>query len=126
MPLNFNRDTFVQAAKPSSVDGIWLGKLEAGNASLRIQIKVESNSAGLEFCTLDSLDQRAMGLECANVALTGDNFSFDVPVVHGHWSGKLSEDGKALSGTWSQGSPQVGLRKAICSPVRRPHSSSYL
>lgn len=105
-PLNFSRDTFVHAAKPSSVDGIWLGKLEAGNASLRIQVKVESNNAGLEFCTLDSLDQRAVGLECANVTLTGDKFSFDVPVVHGHWSGKLSGDGKALSGTWSQGSPQ--------------------
>lgn len=95
---------FVPAAKPSSVDGIWLGTLQAGSISLRIQINTKSDSAGREFCTLDSLDQHAMGLECANVAFAGDDFSFEVPVVHGHWSGKLSADGKVLSGTWNQGS----------------------
>ena len=74
-------------------------------ASLRIQINVKSDSAGHESCTLDSLDQKAMGLECANVQFSSANFSFGVPVVKGHWEGKLSEDGKSLHGTWSQGSP---------------------
>jgi len=105
MPLNFNRETFVLAAKPSPVDGIWLGALQAGPQSLRVQIHVQSDMAGREFCTLDSLDQHAMGLECANVVATGSDFSFDVPAVHGHWSGKLSADGKTLAGTWNQGSP---------------------
>lgn len=105
MPLNFNRDTFVPAARPSRVDGIWLGKLETGSASLRVQLKVKSDNSGQEFCTGDSLDQQAMDLECANVVFTGDDFSFDVPVVHGHWSGKLSADGNTLSGIWNQGSP---------------------
>jgi serine-type D-Ala-D-Ala carboxypeptidase/endopeptidase len=106
MPLNFSRETFVPAARLSPVDGIWLGKLGTGSASLRVQIKVKSDSAGREYCTLDSLDQHGMGLECSNVVFTGDNFSFEVPVVHGSWSGKLSGDGKALSGIWNQGSPQ--------------------
>jgi D-alanyl-D-alanine-carboxypeptidase/D-alanyl-D-alanine-endopeptidase len=105
MPLNFARDTFVAAAKPSAVDGIWLGTLHAGSMSLRIQLHVRSNQAGQEYCTNDSVDQRAMGMECANVQFTAGNFSFDVPVVHGHWEGKLASDGNALSGTWSQGNP---------------------
>jgi CubicO group peptidase (beta-lactamase class C family) len=105
MALTFSRETFVAAAKPSAVDGIWLGTLDAGGKSLRIQVTVKSDSGGKEYCSVDSLDQHAFGLECANVALKGKDFSFDVPVVNGKWSGKLSADGKRLTGSWTQGSP---------------------
>jgi len=105
LPLNFMRETFALAAKASPVDGIWLGTLQAGPQSLRAQLQVKSNTAGREFCTFDSLDQHATGLECANVVWTENDFSFDIPVVHGHWGGKLSADGKTLAGTWNQGSP---------------------
>ncbi len=109
MPLVFTRDTFVPAAKPSRVDGIWLGTLQAGGTSLRIQLHVKSDNQGREFCSLDSLDQHAMGLDCDKVALSGDDFSFDVPVVMGHYAGKLSGDGNTLSGTWSQGGNSLPL-----------------
>lgn len=102
MSLEFTRDTFQAASKPSAVDGIWLGTLAAGGASLRVQIHVKSDVAGHEYCTLDSLDQHAMGLECANVKFSAPNFSFDVPVVNGHWVGKLSDDDNSLDGTWTQ------------------------
>ena len=103
MPLKFERDNFEAAAKPSRVDGIWLGTINAGSTSLRVQIHVKSDRAGREYCTMDSLDQRAMGIECTGVLLDGDNFSFEVPAVNGHWSGKISTDNNALIGTWSQG-----------------------
>ena len=105
VPLNFSRDTFVPAATPSVVDGIWLGTLKAGSQSLRIQLHVKSDVSGKESCSVDSLDQGAMGLECAHVLLEGNKFSYDVPVVSGHWSGTLSADGKTLTGTWTQGQP---------------------
>jgi serine-type D-Ala-D-Ala carboxypeptidase/endopeptidase len=104
-PLNFARDTFVAAAKPSPVDGIWLGTLQVGSTPLRLQLSVKSDTAGREFCAMDSLDQHAMGLECAKVVLSANDFSFDVPAVHGNWKGTLSADGNILSGVWSQGSP---------------------
>jgi CubicO group peptidase (beta-lactamase class C family) len=103
--LNFARDTFVPAAKPSPVDGVWLGMLEAGSQTLRIQLHVKSDAAGKEFCTLDSLDQHAMGLECSKVVFNAPNFSFDVSSVNGMWGGKLSADGNTLSGAWNQGKP---------------------
>jgi CubicO group peptidase (beta-lactamase class C family) len=106
LPLSFTRDTFVPAAKPSAVDGVWLGALALGGSSLRIQIVVKSDAAGKEFCTLDSLDQRAMGNECDQVKFNAPNFSFDVPSMHGHWEGKLTNE-KNLTGTWSQGSPMT-------------------
>jgi CubicO group peptidase (beta-lactamase class C family) len=85
------------------VDGIWLGTLTAGPQSLRIQLHVTIDSGGTEHCTLDSLDQGAAGLPCENVRLNGKKFSFDVPVVHGHWTGTLSTDDNDLNKTWSQG-----------------------
>jgi len=104
-PLNFTRDSFVAAAKPSAVDGIWLGTLSVGSTSLRIQIQVKSDAAGHEFCSLDSLDQGAMGIGCAKVVFAAPNFSFEVPDVHGSWAGKLSADGNTLTGTLTQGQP---------------------
>src|SRR5580698_6774648 len=76
----------------ASVDGVWLGTLQAGGTSLRVQLHVTTDAAGKLSCTLDSLDQRAMGLECANVAFAAPDSSFDVPIVRGHWAGKLSAD----------------------------------
>ena len=104
MPLVFRRDEpFAAAEKPSPVDGMWLGTLQAPNRSLHVQLQLKSDRAGKEFCSLDSLDQGAMGLLCENVHLDGNHFSFEVPAVHGHWSGTLSATGNELDGTWSQG-----------------------
>lgn len=106
MPLVFRREgAFVPAAKPSAVDGVWLGTLQAAGQSLRVQLHVKSDAAGKEYCTVDSLDQGASGLECSNVKLSGANFSFEVAAVHGTWTGTLSADHNALNGTWTQGSP---------------------
>ncbi len=107
LPLDFSRDAFVPAAKPSRVDGFWLGELHAGSTTLRVQITVKSDASGREFCSLDSLDQGAMGLACDHVEFKAGSFSFDVPSVpgHGHWEGTLSADGNTLTGTWTQGQP---------------------
>ena len=127
MPLVFTRDTFVAAAKPSRVDGIWLGTLVAGGASLRTQVHLKSDAEGKEYCAFDSLDQHAMGIECDNVVLSGDDFSFDLPPVKGHYAAKLSADGNTLTGTWTQGGgaplPLVFTRQAkeiAAAPVAPP------
>jgi CubicO group peptidase (beta-lactamase class C family) len=97
--VDFVRQDFVAAAKPSPVDGIWLGVVPvAANASTRIQVVVKSDSTGREFCTMDALDEYTTDLQCANVAFKGNNFSFDVPAIGEHWSGKLSSDGESLLG----------------------------
>jgi D-alanyl-D-alanine-carboxypeptidase/D-alanyl-D-alanine-endopeptidase len=104
MPLTFHRD-MVPAARPSAVDGVWLGTLRPGNQELRVQLQVQSDQHGNEFCTLDSLDQHSMGIECANVKFEGDSFAFEVPSIHGVYQGKLAADGNSLTGTWKQGPP---------------------
>jgi D-alanyl-D-alanine-carboxypeptidase/D-alanyl-D-alanine-endopeptidase len=77
---------------------------------------------------VDSVDQGAMGLECGKVAFTAPDFSFEVPVVHGSWAGKLAADGNTLTGTWNQGSPmalnftrqQVAITAAAAQPPPPP------
>ena len=120
MPLTFSRDTFVAASKPSPVDGFWLGTLQARGQSLRIQLTVKSDRNGQEFCALDSLDQGAYGLSCAQVAWVASDLSFDIPQVQGHWRGKLSGDGQTLSGTWTQGTPLPLTLQRQPKPQRPP------
>lgn len=98
-----------QGSAVSKVDGVWLGALHAGSQTLRIQLHLTEQS-----CALDSIDQKAFGILCGNVQVSGDAVSFDVPAVSGKWSGSLSADGKALTGTWTQGGalPLVMVRRA--------------
>jgi D-alanyl-D-alanine-carboxypeptidase/D-alanyl-D-alanine-endopeptidase len=106
LPLTFTREqAFVPAAKPSRVDGVWLGAIHEASETLRIQLQLKSDASGKEYCTLDSLDQEATDIPCSNVLLEGNKFSFDIPPVHAQWSGTISADGKALTGTWTQGNP---------------------
>jgi CubicO group peptidase (beta-lactamase class C family) len=101
-PVNFVRQPFVPASKPSPVDGIWLGLTPiTAKDSTRVQVVVKSDSSGREYCTMDALDTHYMDLQCANVAFKGDDFSFDIPGGGYHWSGKLSSDGKSLTGNIS-------------------------
>ncbi len=128
MPLVFRRDEpFLPAEKPSRVDGIWLGALQAGGAKLRVQIVVKSERGGKESCSLDSLDQGAMELPCENVQFAGDRFSFEVPTVHGSWSGTLSGNGNELEGVWSQGRalPLRFTRQAVAIAPKKPEPPKY-
>jgi CubicO group peptidase (beta-lactamase class C family) len=131
MPLAFRRDgseaPFVAAEKPSRVDGIWLGTLEAGGAKLRIQVHVKSDRAGKEYCSLDSLDQGAAGLPCDNVQFKGNHFSFEVPSVKGHWMGTLAENGNELDGVWSQGQdlPLRLTRQPVALTTKTPEPPKY-
>src|SRR5258706_3110224 len=128
MPLVFRRDEpFAAAEKPSRVDGIWLGAIEAGGATLRVQVQVKSDRAGKEYCSLDSLDQGAMGLPCDNVQFSGNHFSFEVPAVKGHWSGTLTESGNELDGAWSQGQdlPLRLRRQEVALAPKAPEPPKY-
>jgi CubicO group peptidase (beta-lactamase class C family) len=131
IPLAFRRDgteePFVAAEKPSRVDGIWLGTLQAGGAKLRVQVQVKSDRAGKEYCSLDSLDQGAKGLPCDNVQFKGNHFSFEVPSVNGRWSGTLAENGNELDGTWWQGQdlPLRLTRQPVALATKAPEPPKY-
>jgi D-alanyl-D-alanine-carboxypeptidase/D-alanyl-D-alanine-endopeptidase len=100
----------------SDINGIWLGNLQVRNESLRIQVTVRTDEAGMVYCALESLDQHAMTMGCENVQRAGADFSFDVPTINGHWHGTLSD--KTLTGTWSQGADLPLTFHKIAAPER--------
>jgi D-alanyl-D-alanine-carboxypeptidase/D-alanyl-D-alanine-endopeptidase len=85
-----------------SVEGFWLGTLHAPSITLRIQLTITTEGGQLA-CSLDSLDQDSFGLPCSNIIYSDKKLSFDIPVVKGHWNGRMSEDAKKLAGNWNQG-----------------------
>jgi CubicO group peptidase (beta-lactamase class C family) len=89
-----------------ALDGIWLGTLHAGEASLRVQLHLDQ---GGTKCAFDSVDQTTFGIPCGNVVLKGEDVSFNVPAVQAKWVGKLNADGKTLTGDWSQGGGTLPL-----------------
>ena len=94
-----------ESSKASPVDGIWLGTLQLGGQSLRIQVLLTSDAQGQEHCSMDSIDQGAFNVACTNVTYADRKLSFDIPAVKGQWSGELSADQNALNGNWKQGAP---------------------
>jgi CubicO group peptidase (beta-lactamase class C family) len=101
MPLDFTRETFVPALKPSRVDGIWLAASQFQGQTVRTQLVIRSDDKGRQFCSVDSPDINVFEIPCANVLYSRDNFSFEVPSVQHRWSGKLSGDGNSLNGIWT-------------------------
>jgi len=87
-------------AKATGAAGIWQGVLEG--PKLRLQLHVYAGDAGQFSGKLDSLDQGANGLACANITLKGSDFHFEVPSVGGSYDGKLNAAADGIDGTWSQ------------------------
>ena len=98
-----------------SLSGVWLGTLHPGAAGsgLRLQLHLDLAKTPAE-CALDSLDQHAVGIPCTNPVVSAGSFSFDVPAVHGSFTGRVSADANTVDGAWSQGTsiPLVLARQA--------------
>jgi CubicO group peptidase (beta-lactamase class C family) len=111
LALNFTHaEPFVAAQKPSLADGDWAGLLQTKDGSLHVVIHVKSDKAGKEYVSLDSPDQDAKNLEGSDAVLSGRSFSFKMPQLHGEYAGTLTEDGKAIAGTWAQQGSSMPLR----------------
>ena len=89
-----------QTASPP-VAGDYAGML----GPLHLKLHVHQDPAGNLTGTMDSTDQGANGIPCTQFALSGTQFSFSVPAVHGTYKGETSADGNTITGTWDQGRP---------------------
>jgi len=92
-----------QAPIAQNLAGDWRGTLGAGATSLPLVLHLTAAPDGKLSATLDSPSQGGFGIPGNNVQVSGSNFSFEVPSVHGSYTGTLSADGKTITGTWTQG-----------------------
>lgn len=88
-------------AEEPAVQGDYLGTLGTLHLKLHVTVAADGTLSG----ALDSPDQGAAGIPCADFHLQGSTLSFAVPSVHGTWQGLVGSDGATLSGTWNQGAP---------------------
>jgi hypothetical protein len=82
-------------------DGDWAGVLEAGPQKLRLALHVKT-AAAETTAVLDSLDQDA-SLPANAVKTDGGELNLLFLSVGGELKVKLTPDGKALTGSWTQG-----------------------
>jgi fermentation-respiration switch protein FrsA (DUF1100 family) len=112
LPLDFKRVAGATAerkkAKPSDIDGVWQGTLDAGAAKLRIAFHITNMEDGL-MATMDSPDQGVNGLLVTTVTRNGSTLVMELKQAGAKFEGKISADLATIDGTWSQGSVSLPL-----------------
>ena len=96
------------AELPTGYVGKWEGSLETPGGKLRLVFNL-ANKDGSASGTIDSLDQGAMGIPMNEISATNGAIKIAVRMVAGSYAGKLNEDGKVLTGEWSQGGMTLPL-----------------
>jgi hypothetical protein len=86
------------------ITGTWQGTIKAGPAELRVQIHIAKSDKGFTG-TLDSVDQGLNGIPMDSLTLDGSSLKFTVGTLMGSYEGRVSADGDAVAGTWTQIQP---------------------
>jgi hypothetical protein len=88
-------------AKPSDIDGAWMGKLDIGGMNLRVVFHIVNMEDGLS-ATLDSLDQGMRGLPGTAVKREGSSLTIETRQIDGSFAGQIAADVASIDGTWTQ------------------------
>ena len=95
-------------ARAQTIAGNWQGTLEAGRP-LRIVMRIANGDAGSLSAVMYSIDQGGQPLAASAISLQGTTFKFSIPAVGASYEGKLSADGNAITGTFTQGGMPLPL-----------------
>jgi pimeloyl-ACP methyl ester carboxylesterase len=113
LPLDFKRATTPvktehKPAKPSDIDGAWIGTLDTGVMKLRVVFHITNTEDGLTG-TMDSPDQNALGLPVTAVTRDGSSLKIELKQIAGAFEGKIAKDLATIEGTWTQGGATLPL-----------------
>lgn len=115
----------VSVAGAQSITGDWTGALDTGSGDLHLALHITQAKDGGYQGTLDSLDQNANGIPLSNIVLKDSNLTFEVPTVHGSYTGKVKPDSSEIDGTWTQGAPlSLNFTRAKPAAPAKPSSES--
>ena len=114
LPLEFKRGAAEPAkagaapAKPSDIDGAWMGSIDTGALKLRIVFHIVNTADGLT-ATMDSPDQGMKGMPTSSVTRDGATLKIEAKKINGSFEGKISPDLSTIDGHWSQGGGSLPL-----------------
>jgi uncharacterized protein (TIGR03435 family) len=94
-----------QLAPPSPDDivGIWQGTLSAGGHDLRTEIKIANVAGGGYKTTLYSIDQGGSPTGATKTGFADGTLTFSIEALSVKYEGKMTTDGKAITGNWTDG-----------------------
>ena len=106
LPLEFKRaataiKTEHKPAKPSDIDGAWMGSLDTGAVKLRVVFHIVNTEDGLT-ALMDSPDQGMKGLPTTSVTRNGTSLKIEAKQIGGVFEGIISADLSSIDGKWSQ------------------------
>ena len=115
LPLDFHRATVSlktehKPAKPSDIDGDWLGALDTGTAKLRLAFHI-TNTEDRLTATMNSLDENRKGMPATGVTRIGESLKIEFKQIPGTgtFEGKISKDLATIEGSWSQAGNSIPL-----------------
>lgn len=113
LPLEFKHATAPiktehKPAKPSDIDGTWMGSLDTGGMKLRVVFHIVNTEDGLT-ATMDSPDQGMKGLPTTSVTRTGSSLKIEAKSLNGAFEGKISADLSSIDGSWTQNGATLPL-----------------
>jgi len=106
LPLEFKRATAPiktehKPAKPSDIDGAWMGSLDTGAVKLRVVFHIVNTEDGLT-ATLDSPDQGAKDIPINSVTRDGVKLKIESKIIDGVFEGTIAADLSSIDGKWTQ------------------------
>lgn len=93
----------------------WQGTLHAGQ-DLRTVVKIAKADGGGFKALFYSLDQGGAPLPVTKITLEGTTVKMSLTMIGGTYEGKLSADGKTITGNWSQGPTPLPLNLTRATP----------
>jgi uncharacterized protein (TIGR03435 family) len=90
------------------IAGTWQGTLSVGR-DLRIVIQVSKADGGGYKASFYSIDQTGDPIPVTKVTLEGTTVKMSISAIGGNYEGKLTADGKTITGNWSQGPTPMPL-----------------
>jgi uncharacterized protein len=129
-PLEFSRATPTaelkkRVPKPSDIDGNWEGAVDTGAQKLRLVLHIVTYEDGMS-ATLDSPDQKVMGLPVTVIRREGAKLNFEMKQLAGSFEGTIDQELTTIDGTWSQGGGSVSLvlKRGLVAPKEKKPSGS--
>ena len=96
-------------AMAQTVKGDWNGTLSTpAGGKVRILFQFRETPAGLQV-TLVNVDLRGETFPPGAATLSGKSLTIALPALNGSYQGTLSDDGKTISGSWTQGGRSLPL-----------------